>query len=223
MANVKIGEIKYDEDDIWEVSVDIALDTAAELSVLTASKSFTTAKDLLLKSSLTMMAGSALASVSAMGSKIASAFSVMEISNANTSSIMMVSEFLNNDASMTAIATAGTAGVIGTVAALSVKNLVKAFDDISIKLDPTLISKRQSQLAEAYGEIFEFGEKQKNDRSKDNLVDSYETLRPIAEQVGFKGDKMGDHIIYEYLSNITNEKMTPDDPDMPRILNSGKF
>tara|TARA_R110002033_G_scaffold135713_3_gene175290 strand:+ start:22822 stop:23496 length:675 start_codon:yes stop_codon:yes gene_type:complete len=222
MASIKVGEIKYAEDFVWESSVDIALDTAAELSILVGNDNFQRAKDLMLKSSLTMLAGSALTSVTAMASKVATSFLAMDLSSTNTSSLMMVSDYLNSDSTMNMVATAGTVGVIGTVAALSVKSLVSAINDVAIKLDPTLISKRQTLLAEAYGEVFAFGEKHHKDRSKHNIDESYEKIRPIAEKIGFAGDRKGDHVIYEWLSKVTNEPMSPDDLDAPKILNSGK-
>ncbi|MBO1897693.1 hypothetical protein HNW13_018300 [Shewanella sp. BF02_Schw] len=222
MATIKVGEIKYDDDFVWESSVDIALDTAAELNIMAGSENFQRAKDLLLMSSLTMLAGSALASVTAMSTKVAASFLSMDLGNTKTSSLMMVSDYLNNESTMNMVATAGTVGVIGTVAALSVKSLVSVINDVAIKLDPTLISKRQTLLAEAYGEVFAFGEKHRKDRSKHNIDESYEKIRPIAEKIGFEGDRKGDHVIYEWLSKVTNEPMSPNDLDAPKILNTGK-
>ncbi|GGB52711.1 hypothetical protein GCM10011607_11530 [Shewanella inventionis] len=219
MADVKLGDLKFD-DEIIEATLEISLDTAAELMVLTKSEAFKSAKDLMLKSSLTLVASGAVTAVSAMGAKIASVFQHMNISDTQTSAVMMVSNFLNNEATLNAAMTAGTVGAVGAVASLSVNKLVNALNDITIKMDPTIISKRQSALADAFGEIFEFSENLKADRSMHKIDASYEKLRPVAEKIGFEGDDNGDRIIYEWLSGVTNEKMSPDDVDAVKILNA---
>ncbi|QIR16493.1 hypothetical protein [Shewanella aestuarii] len=221
MAELKV-DTKNIDDELYEATLDIALDTAAELMVLTGSDTFKAARDLLLKSSLTLAASGAVATVAAMGTKIATAFQRMDISDSQTSAVMMVSNFLNNEAVLNSAMTIGTVGTIGAVAAMSVKSLVNAVNDISVKMDPTIIAKRQTALANAYGEIFAYGEKHFNDRSQHNIDASYEVLRPMAEKIGFEGDDKGDFVIYEWLSKYTGEPMSPNDEDAPKILNKDK-
>jgi hypothetical protein len=216
MAKIVLGTKQYD-DYIFEQSVDIALDTAAELNLLVKSDTASKAKDLLLKSSLTMLGASGFSALASLTTKVATAFQTIPFGDNSTSAMMMANDFLNSEPVLSIAATAGAAGAIGVVTALTIKSLVKAIDDLAVKMDPTLISKRQTELAKAYGEIFDYEEQRSKDRSLDNIKESYDKLRPIAEKIGFSDDK-ADHIFYEWLSSITNETMKPEDPGVPKVI-----
>ncbi len=218
MARIQINRSVMDS--TWEQTHKISLDLLGNARVLFQSEGFQSAKKVLTASAvLGAVAGAGLTSA-AFAVQLLDVVTNDYVPSAMTSTALQVAQYAKQGATM-ALGGSALAGV-----AASMDRIVNKLDEIAMKLDTKIESKRFEALVEAYSWAHLVCSNGGKDQSGTVIDDAYSAIEPVADALGYTEQASKDSIFYGWLNKEVpdglNEPMKPGDPGVPEVIGKAK-